>query len=419
MSIRFAASSEEIQEAERIYAILGRQRTTGKKALRLHAGRVRYTGWRDLLDWRRRLTLTQRLSTAVSTLCLLGIGTRLLHAPFDSLPAQAAVLIVGAAITLTWFHVRFSKAISEADAFAGDLASCNLTTSIDLNHFNPLGSLIRRLWQVQINMRAIISDVRTEVESTTAAITDIAEGTIGLSQRTDEQASSLQQTAASMEHLASTVKQSAAAAREASVYTESSNDVAQRGSLAIEDVGKTIAQIESSSTTVKSIVSVIEEISFQTNILALNAAVEAARAGEHGRGFAVVAAEVRSLAQRSAGAAKQIRELINNSSLQVTSGTRRVVAATETIQETLTAVTRIGQMVAQISLASQDQSAGIAQINEAITHLDSVTQHNASMAQQTASATEALQRRTTTLRRSVQVFRLQNLEHTKLAMPGT
>lgn len=406
MSVRFGATHEQIKQAEAVYAQLKSERESGRRTMKLHAGRVRQLGWRDLPGRIHRLSLSQRVGIATFALVALGMLPRYVGGPLDSVVAQAGMLLAGATAMVLWFHHRFSTAIREADAFAGDLASCNLTTSIALNHYSPLGSLIRRLWQVQINLRAIVSDVRDEVTGTTSAISEIARGSVDLSKRTEEQASSLQQTASSMEQLASTVKQTADTAHQASQFSASSTAAARLGGEAMRSVGETIGEIERSSQTVTEIITVIEGIAFQTNILALNAAVEAARAGEHGRGFAVVASEVRSLAVRSADAAKQIRELINSSAEQVSHGTHRMVAAADTIQKTLTAVSRISEMVTRISDATHEQSSGIDQVNQAVALLDGVTQKNAAMLEETAAATEALRQRTSTLQRSVQVFSL-------------
>jgi methyl-accepting chemotaxis protein len=253
----------------------------------------------------------------------------------------------------------------------------------------------------------IIAQVKDSTGLITSAAQEIAAGNSDLSQRTEEQASSLEETASSMEELTATVKQNAENARQANHLSMDASDIAVKGGKAVGDVVRTMALISASSGKIMDIISVIEGIAFQTNILALNAAVEAARAGEQGRGFAVVAAEVRSLAQRSAAAAKEIKTLINDSVDKVYTGSKQVDQAGATMNEIVIAVKRVTDIMAEISAASNEQSAGIEQVNHAIIQLDTVTQQNAALVQEAAVAAEALQEQANALDEAMSTFRLE------------
>ena len=237
---------------------------------------------------------------------------------------------------------------------------------------------------------------------------EISQGNVDLSQRTEEQASSLQQTASSMEQLTSTVKQTADNAQQATRLSHTAHEEATKGG---EVVGKTIeamSEINAASKKIADIIGVIDEIAFQTNLLALNAAVEAARAGEQGRGFAVVAAEVRNLAQRSATAAKEIKGLINDSVEKVNHGTQLVDTSGQSLEEILNAVKKVNDIIAEIATASQEQSAGIDQINKAITQMDEVTQQNAALVEQAAAGSESLNDQAINLNQMMTVFKLKD-----------
>jgi methyl-accepting chemotaxis protein len=240
----------------------------------------------------------------------------------------------------------------------------------------------------------------------TSATGQIAAGNADLSQRTEEQAASLEETASSMEELTSTVKQNADNARQANQLAAGASQVAVKGGAVVGQVVSTMSSINDSSKKIVDIISVIDGIAFQTNILALNAAVEAARAGEQGRGFAVVASEVRSLAQRSAAAAKEIKGLITDSVGKVEDGTRLVGEAGKTMDEIVTSVKRVTDIMAEIAAASQEQSSGIEQVNQAITQMDEVTQQNAALVEEAAAAAESLQEQAQSLTQAVSVFKL-------------
>ena len=403
MSVREKAPPEQIQAAEALYARITQERESGHHTFKLHAGRVRQLGLRDLSGKLHRFTLTQRLTAGmgVTTAAMLAAIALVPSAP---LLAAAGVAVLGMAAVASWFHLSIQRRMDAAEQFANDLASCNLATAIEEVHPHPLSGLTRALSHIQMNLRAVMGDAREEVAGTTQSIGEIAQGSKDLSDRTEAQASAVQRTAASMEQMAGTVQQTAQTAAQVQHHSLETASAATLGGEAMGRVGTTIGQIEQASHKVASFVQIIESLAFQTNILALNAAVEAARAGEQGRGFAVVASEVRALARRSGEAATEIRTLIGQSVEQVTHGSRQVADASQTVTHTVSEVQRMGEMIREISAATAEQSSGVHDVNAAVAELDRMTQANAALVEQTAAAVEVLHRRTEALRRSVQVF---------------
>ncbi len=256
------------------------------------------------------------------------------------------------------------------------------------------------------SMTAIVTNVIESAETMSTAASEIAMGNTDLSQRTEEQASSLEETAASLEELTTTVKQNADNALQANKLATSASDVAVKGGSVVSEVVRTMDEITQASRKIAEIISVIDEIAFQTNILALNAAVEAARAGDQGRGFAVVAAEVRNLAQRSANAAKEIKALISDSANKVEAGSKLVDSAGKTMEEIVSSVKRVTDIMAEISAASQEQSGGIEQVNSAVTQMDKITQQNAALVEQAAASAKSMEEQTTALSEMVAVFKV-------------
>jgi methyl-accepting chemotaxis protein len=252
----------------------------------------------------------------------------------------------------------------------------------------------------------IVERVRTGTEAISTASSQIASGNMDLSSRTEQQASSLEETASSMEELTSTVRQNADNARQANQLAASASSIALHGGTVVAQVVATMGDIDDSARKIVDIISVIDGIAFQTNILALNAAVEAARAGEQGRGFAVVAAEVRSLAHRSAAAAKEIKTLIGDSVVKVDAGSQLVAQAGNTMNDVVDSVRRVTDLMAEIAAASQEQSAGIEQVNQAISQMDQVTQQNAALVEEAAAAAESLQGQASSLAHTVSVFKV-------------
>ena len=285
------------------------------------------------------------------------------------------------------------------------IAHGDLTSQITVDTKYPK-SILCAIKEMQDNLTKIVSEVRGSSGSIDASSAEVAQGTMDLSQRTEEQASSLEETASSMEELTSTVKQNADNARQASQLAAGASEVAVKGGEVVGQVVQTMSAINESSKKIVDIISVIDGIAFQTNILALNAAVEAARAGEQGRGFAVVATEVRTLAQRSAAAAKEIKELISDSVAKVEDGSRLVDEAGATMTEIVEAVKRVTDIMTEISAASQEQSSGIEQVNQAVTQMDEATQQNAALVEEAAAATASMKEQSQVLTRTVGAFRL-------------
>jgi methyl-accepting chemotaxis protein len=267
-------------------------------------------------------------------------------------------------------------------------------------------SLLHAMRQMQRSLAGTVSEIRGSTDTIATASGQIASGNLDLSSRTEAQASSLQQTAASMEELTSTVKQNADNARQANQLAVSASEVAVKGGSVVSQVVDTMDSIQASSKKIVDIIGVIDGIAFQTNILALNAAVEAARAGEQGKGFAVVASEVRNLAQRSAGAAKEIKGLIDDSVGKVGAGTDQVAEAGRTMQEIVASVRRVTDIMGEIMAASQEQTSGIEQVNQAISRMDQATQQNAALVEQAAAAAGSLQEQAGSLVQAVSVFRV-------------
>ena len=279
-------------------------------------------------------------------------------------------------------------------------------SEIDGAHDAPEGSVLASMAVMQRQLVGLIGQVRSSADSIAAASAEIAHGNNDLSRRTESQASSLEETAASMEELNSTVRRNADNATEANRLADGASSVAMRGGEVVVQVVETMKSINDSSRRIADIIGVIDGIAFQTNILALNAAVEAARAGEQGRGFAVVASEVRSLAQRSAAAAKEIKTLIGDSVEKVEEGSKQVEEAGRTMDEIVGSVKRVTDIMGEITAASQEQTSGIEQINQAITQMDQVTQQNAALVEEASAAAQSLQEQAGNLVRSVSIFKL-------------
>ncbi|MFP3604528.1 methyl-accepting chemotaxis protein [Paraburkholderia sp. SIMBA_053] len=303
----------------------------------------------------------------------------------------ALLLVIGLRFALRGLIVQ---PLQDATECFERIAAGDLSEAIEVKSRNEIGRLFAGIKRMQESMASMVTAVRSSTESIDTGAREIAMGNTDLSQRTEQQAASLQETASSMEQLTGTVRQNAENARQASQLAVNASDIATRGGEVVSQVVTTMQDIASSSSKVVDIIGVIEGIAFQTNILALNAAVEAARAGEQGRGFAVVAGEVRSLAQRSASAAKEIKELIGDSTDKVQSGSALVGRAGTTMDEIVQAVRRVTDIMGEISAASEEQSGGIEQVNRAVVQMDEVTQQNAALVEEAAAAAGSLEDQT-------------------------
>jgi len=320
-----------------------------------------------------------------------------------------AMLVAAIAIAVVlglWITRLITAPVAQAVQATREIAQGNLAVDLAVRGKDELGQLTQALIDMRDNLSRVVAGVRTSAEGVATASVQIAQGNNDLSARTEQQASALEETAASMEQLGSTVRQNADNARQANQLAMSASTVAAQGGEVVAEVVDTMKGINDASRKIADIIGVIDGIAFQTNILALNAAVEAARAGEQGRGFAVVAGEVRSLAQRSAEAAKEIKGLINASVQRVSQGTQLVDKAGATMTEVVTAIRRVTDIMGEISAASSEQSAGVGQVGEAITQMDQTTQQNAALVEQSAAAANSLNQQAQELVQSVAVFRL-------------
>ncbi|WP_411877563.1 methyl-accepting chemotaxis protein [Polaromonas sp. YR568] len=412
MSVRTVPGQAEVRAVEGVY----RQFREGTaKGIAIRQGKVVKTGLLGKLAMLRDLPLGWHIGLALCAMLvlqLLGGGLGLFASRFGLNPLYAMAGFGLACTGMTaycWYSLFASTVVPLRDAttVARAIAGGDLCSRFSDEHGGDTGQLLKALQQMNVNLVAIVSDVRANVDSIHVSSTQIAAGNMDLSSRTEQQAASLEQTAASMEELTSTVKQNADNALQANQLAVSASSIAVRGGSSVAEVMGTMGAINTSSRKIVDIIGVIDGIAFQTNILALNAAVEAARAGEQGRGFAVVAAEVRNLAQRSATAAKEIKGLIDDSVGKVEQGSSQVAEAGRTMGEIVDSVKRVTDIMAEITAASQEQTSGIEQINQAITQMDQVTQQNAALVEEAAAASSSLQEQASGLSQVVSVFKME------------
>ncbi len=334
--------------------------------------------------------------------------------------SRTVLIVFGSALfALGWLvawrlAVGITQPLKQAVKIAKTIASGDLTSHIDGDASDETGQLLRALQTMNDNLLKIVSQVRAGTDTIANASAEIATGNLDLSNRTEQQAGSLEETASTIEELTATVRHNAESARQANQLAVSASDIAVQGGMVVDQVVERMGSINESSKKIVDIISVIDSIAFQTNILALNAAVEAARAGEQGRGFAVVASEVRNLAQRSASAAKEIKTLIDDSVEKVDNGSKLVEKAGATMVEIVASVKRVVTIVGEITLAGQEQSSGIQQVNDAIVQMDEATQQNSALVEQAAAAAQSLQDQAANLANVVYQFKLNDNQQLRL-----
>ena len=336
-------------------------------------------------------------------------GVDTLAATMSGLIGVALVLALAVLIPLTYLSVRsITRSLAQARDLAERIAGGDLSRDTQALNHDEVGQLVTAMGRMQQSLRGLVRQVQDAAGNISTASSEIATGNHDLSQRTEQTAANLEEAASSMEMLTSTVQQSAQASRQASDFASSAAEVAARGGAVVSQVVSTMDQITTSSRKIADITGVIDSIAFQTNILALNAAVEAARAGEQGRGFAVVASEVRSLAQRSAGAAKEIKELIGSSVERVEDGSRLVSQAGQTMTEIVGSVRRVSGIIHEITASAAEQSDNIGHISQSVTQLDQMTQQNAALVEQSTAASESLREQALQLTRAISQFKLHD-----------
>ncbi len=411
MSVRTVPTRQEVDEAQRLYAQMVAEQGGSSPRLRLDGGeRVPLHVWgRSVRYWRRHDGL------ALSVYCglppLIGLSVLAVAALHGAPSAPVWWGAAGAALGSSVFaaHRIRRSWIAPLEAIyhhAHRMAGGDLSSSLSVRHPGVIGKTERALQQLSVNLRAIVNGTREGVDVLNHAAQELAQGGQDLCTRTEVQSADVQQSASSLEQITGTVKQSAEAARNLASFARQAEGVTSHTAEAVQEVTQTMSAINESSHRVRDISQVIDGIAFQTNILALNAAVEAARAGEQGRGFAVVAGEVRALAQRCSGAAREIRQLIEGTVERIEVGAQQTAAARTSMDEALAAVQSMGRLVGEIDLGSSEQSAALAQVHNAVEHIDGITQQNAALVEELAASAESVRIQTQAVSETVQMFRL-------------
>jgi aerotaxis receptor len=402
MSVRTKPTRDEVQAAEQLYArfVRGEQ---GSRAF--HKGLIVRTGLARVLSWRQTASLRARVWQPMALLWLGASSVAALVQPWEQALIASAHSAAMLAVLGGWLDAQIVGPVQRVLRQAQSVAAGQPGSNEQLDRVDEIGMLMRTVNQSGLNLRALLDDVSAQLGGLTSVSRDIGTGNRNLSERTEQAASSLEETAASMEEMTSTVTTTSQTAVQASALADKASHAASDGGEVVGAVVQTMNEISGSAQRITDIISVIDGIAFQTNILALNAAVEAARAGEQGRGFAVVAGEVRSLAQRSAAAAKEIKTLITDSTERVEVGQALAAKAGGAMQTILRETQSVTSMIADISRSSQEQSVGIAQVSAAVSQLDQMTQQNAAMVVSNSQASQLLGRRAERLEQAVRAFR--------------
>lgn len=402
LSVRTKPSRAEVEATDALYRRFKGGHANG---LAFHRGLIVRTGlmrWVSALQlmrtcWRVRLPLLAVGVVLGTALVVSGVGGPAL--------AVMGVSIATSLLLADWFiETQITTPLHKIQGIAQQVASGEAGDALSLNRSDDIGLIARAINQSGLNLQSLVADVREQSSGVQTASMEIASATNDLSSRTEQTASNLEQTAAAMEQQTASVRQNSDTAQQASQLTHAATEIAAKGGAAMTDVESTMGLISKSSRKIADIIGVIDGIAFQTNILALNAAVEAARAGEQGRGFAVVASEVRSLAGRSAAAAKEIKGLIDESVKNVDNGSRLVADAGRTMADLVGQVGRVNDLVAEITVSSKEQSLGISQVGQAVAQLDEMTQQNAAMVEQSGAAAISMSDQAQRLVEAVKVF---------------
>ncbi len=409
-SIRIKPDAEQVRAADELYRAI----KTGNSGFDIREGFAVKRSPLQKLRAASSLSIKARLLASFSAIILLFAGNALLAGSAWSVALAVLGMVLAAGIGFM-LHSGIVTPLQRTERDINGMSEGDLSRKILPGGDHELGRVVQSLRILQINVKLLVGQIKEATVLVNTGAREIASGNADLSARTESQASSLEETASSMEQLTSTVKQNADNAREANQLVSSTSQIAAKGGQAVNQVIGTMSSIKDSSRKIVDIIGVIDGIAFQTNILALNAAVEAARAGEQGRGFAVVASEVRSLAQRSASAAREIKSLIEDSVEKVETGSQLVDAAGRTMDDIVNAVKHAADIMSEITSASQEQSAGIEQVNQAVTQMDAVTQQNAALVEQSAAAAESMQTQAEKLAQLVSAFKLVSSGPTVLA----
>ncbi|MDD2976187.1 methyl-accepting chemotaxis protein [Aquabacterium sp.] len=407
MSVRTEATREQIERAESLYASMRQEKQSGKLITKLDGGFVETdTLWGAMTSRARHA----RLSTKLLLASLINIGLGAVVGAWASAYDQylLGTLAVGLIIIFAWqLKTRLvAKPLAELIDVSHGIAGGDLTRTVKHDRYDEIGDLQAALGQMSINLQSIVRDARSQSNRVVMSAAEIANANRNLSERTESQASNLEQTAASMEQITGTVRNSAESAKQAGTSTAEVLRASEMTNEAVQEVSQAMQGIHGASTRINDITGVIDGIAFQTNILALNAAIEAARAGEAGRGFSVVAQEVRALANRSADAAKEIKNLITDTTRQIQEGLERTQHASEAMVGAVEGVRKVDALVTQISGSAREQMLGISQVNDAVSHMDGITQQNTALVEEITASAHELEALARASRETMQVFRV-------------